>query len=122
MWVPGWNGIVVDGTVLTFTILLTVFVGLAFGVSVALHAGHTDVNFVLKETERGTDHQDKCDRDLRHHQRAAQPTIAAADRTALCFLKHKIHIGVTGVERNRNAKGQTDEHSERSEERRVGKE
>ena len=54
MWVPGWNGIVVDGTVLTFAILLTVFVGLAFGVSVALHAGHTDVNFVLKETERGS--------------------------------------------------------------------
>ena len=38
VWVPGWNGIVVDGTVLTFAILLTVFVGLASGFSVALHA------------------------------------------------------------------------------------
>jgi hypothetical protein len=54
MWVPGWNGIVVDGTVLTFAILLTVFVGLAFGLTVALHAGHADVNLALKEAERGS--------------------------------------------------------------------
>ncbi|HET9401382.1 MAG TPA: ABC transporter permease, partial [Candidatus Acidoferrales bacterium] len=54
MWVPGWNGIVVNRAVLTFAVLTAVLVGIAFGFGAALHAGRGDVNFALKESGRGS--------------------------------------------------------------------
>jgi putative ABC transport system permease protein len=53
MWVPGWDGIQVDRTVLAFTILLAVFVGIVFGLATALHAGRVDPYSALKEAGRG---------------------------------------------------------------------
>jgi len=53
-WVPGWNGIQVDSTVLSATILLSVVIGLAFGLATALHLRHINLNTVLKETGRSS--------------------------------------------------------------------
>lgn len=52
MWVPGWDGIQVDRTVLAFSILLAAFVGILFGLATALHAGHVDPYNTLKEGGR----------------------------------------------------------------------
>lgn len=53
-WVPGWDGIRVDSTVLFSTILLSLFLGLVFGLATALHLRHINLNTVLKETGRGS--------------------------------------------------------------------
>jgi putative ABC transport system permease protein len=53
-WVPGWDGIRVDSTVLFFTILLSLLLGLVFGLSTVLHLRHINLNTVLKETGRGS--------------------------------------------------------------------
>ncbi len=53
MWVPGWDGIQVDRTVLAFTILLAACVGIVFGLASALHAGRVDPYRTLKEAGRG---------------------------------------------------------------------
>jgi putative ABC transport system permease protein len=53
MWVPGWDGIQVDGTVLSFTIGLAVCVGIVFGLATALHAGRVDPYDTLKKAGRG---------------------------------------------------------------------
>ena len=53
-WVPGWEGIQVDSTVLSFAILLSLLLVLVFGLSTALHLGHIDLNTVLKETGRSS--------------------------------------------------------------------
>jgi putative ABC transport system permease protein len=51
-WVPGWDGIRVDSTILVSTILLSLLLGLAFGLVTALHLRHINLNTVLKETGR----------------------------------------------------------------------
>jgi putative ABC transport system permease protein len=53
MWVPGWSGIQVDGTVLAFTIGLAACVGIVFGLATALHAGRVDPYDTLKKAGRG---------------------------------------------------------------------
>jgi len=53
-WVPGWNGIQVDSTVLSATILLSLLLGLVFGLATALHLRHINLNTVLKETGRSS--------------------------------------------------------------------
>ncbi len=50
-WVPGWDGIRVDSSVLGFTIFLAVVVGILFGlICTVLHGSHVDLNKTLKET------------------------------------------------------------------------
>jgi putative ABC transport system permease protein len=53
MWVPGWDGIQVDRTVLAFTVLLIAAVGLLFGLGTVLHANQTEPYNTLKEAGRG---------------------------------------------------------------------
>lgn len=53
-WIPGWDDIQVDSTVLFFTILLSLFLGLVFGLSTAIHLRHLNLNAVLKETGRSS--------------------------------------------------------------------
>ena len=53
-WVPGWNGIQVDRTVLAFTILLATTVGIFFGFATLAHAGRVDLNQALKEGGPGS--------------------------------------------------------------------
>jgi putative ABC transport system permease protein len=53
-WVPGWNGIQVDRTVLSFTILLATTVGIFFGLATLAHAGRVDLNQALKEGGPGS--------------------------------------------------------------------
>jgi predicted permease len=53
MWVPGWNRIQLDRTVLAFTTLLAASVGIVFGLASALHAGRVDPYSTLKEAGRG---------------------------------------------------------------------
>jgi putative ABC transport system permease protein len=53
-WVPGWDGIQVDSTVLSATILLSLLLGLVFGLVTTLHLRHINLNTVLKETGRGS--------------------------------------------------------------------
>ena len=53
-WVPGWDGIQVDRNVLTFTILVTVLVGILFGLAAVFHSGRVDLNKTLKETGIGS--------------------------------------------------------------------
>ena len=54
MWVPGWDGIQVDRTVLTFTVLLIAVVGFLFGLGTVLHSGQALPYTTLKETGRGS--------------------------------------------------------------------
>jgi putative ABC transport system permease protein len=49
-WVPGWDGIRVDGNVLAFTILAALGVGLFLGLAVVLHTSRVEPNKTLKET------------------------------------------------------------------------
>ena len=49
MWVPGWDGIQVDGTVLAFTLLLAILVGIAFGLASALHLRQASPYGALKD-------------------------------------------------------------------------
>jgi putative ABC transport system permease protein len=53
-WVPGWDSIEVDSTVLFFTVLLSVLLGLFFGLVTALHLRHINLNTVMKEAGRGS--------------------------------------------------------------------
>ena len=53
MWVPGWDGIQVDRTVLAFTLLLIAAVGFLFGLGTVLHSGQGLPNTTLKEAGRG---------------------------------------------------------------------
>lgn len=53
MWVPGWDGIRVDPSVLAFTIALVTVVGILFGLSTVLYAGQTEPYTSLKEGGRG---------------------------------------------------------------------
>jgi putative ABC transport system permease protein len=53
MWVPGWDGIQVDRTVLTFTVLLIAVVGLLFGLGTVLHSDQSQPYTTLKEAGRG---------------------------------------------------------------------
>jgi len=49
MWVPGWNAIRVDTTVLAFTVLVAIAAGVIFGLVSVLHAGKLQLNQTLKE-------------------------------------------------------------------------
>jgi putative ABC transport system permease protein len=53
-WVPGWDGIQVDSAVLFFAVLLSLLLGLVFGIATVLHLRRADLNGVLKETGRAT--------------------------------------------------------------------
>ncbi|HSY30371.1 MAG TPA: ABC transporter permease [Verrucomicrobiae bacterium] len=53
-WVPGWNGIRVDGNVLAFTIAVALGTGLVLGLATVLHASHVELNNTLKETGAGS--------------------------------------------------------------------
>ncbi len=53
MWVPGWDGIQVDRTVLAFTVLVIAVVGLLFGLGTVLHSGQALPYTTLKEAGRG---------------------------------------------------------------------
>ena len=49
MWVPGWDAIRVDSTVLAFTLLTAVVAGITFGVCNVYHAGKMQLSQTLKE-------------------------------------------------------------------------
>jgi putative ABC transport system permease protein len=51
-WVPGWEGIQVDSAVLAFAILLSVVLGILFGLTTVLNMCYIELNKVLKETGR----------------------------------------------------------------------
>lgn len=53
MWVPGWDGIRVDRTVLVFTIALAAVVGILFGLAATMHAATVHPYSALKEASRG---------------------------------------------------------------------
>ncbi len=53
MWVPGWDGIQLDRTVLAFTLLLMAIVALLFGLGTVLHSGQALPYTTLKEAGRG---------------------------------------------------------------------
>jgi predicted permease len=53
MWVPGWEGIQLDPTVLAFTVLLIAVVGLLFGLGTMLQSGQAQPYTTLKEGGRG---------------------------------------------------------------------
>jgi putative ABC transport system permease protein len=53
-WVPGWDGIQVDGNVLMFAILAAIGVGVFLGLATMLHTSGVGPNKTLKETGAGT--------------------------------------------------------------------
>ncbi|HKV61655.1 MAG TPA: ABC transporter permease [Candidatus Acidoferrum sp.] len=53
-WVPGWDGIRVDSSVLAFTILAALSVGLFLGLATVLDTSRVELNKTLKETGTGT--------------------------------------------------------------------
>jgi putative ABC transport system permease protein len=53
MWVPGWDGIQVDVSVLTLTVLLIAVVGLLFGLGTVVHSRQDQPYAALKEAIRG---------------------------------------------------------------------
>jgi putative ABC transport system permease protein len=53
-WVPGWDGIRVDGNVLAFTILAALSVGFFLGLATVFHTSRVEPNKTLKETGTGT--------------------------------------------------------------------
>lgn len=53
-WVPGWDGIRVDGNVLAFTIVVALGAGLVLGLATVLHASHVELSNTLKETGAGS--------------------------------------------------------------------
>jgi len=53
-WVPGWDGIQVDGNVLGFGILIALCVGVFFGLATVLHTGNVELNETLKDAGRGS--------------------------------------------------------------------
>ncbi len=52
-WVPGWDGIRVDGNVLAFTILAALGVGIFLGLATLLHTSRVEPTKTLKETGTG---------------------------------------------------------------------
>jgi predicted permease len=52
-WIAGWDHIRVDGSVLTFALLLTLLLGLIFGVASAWRVARTDPNHALKQGSAG---------------------------------------------------------------------
>jgi putative ABC transport system permease protein len=52
MWVPGWDGIQVDRTVLAFTLLVVAAVGVLFGLATVLHSNQGQPYTTLKEAGR----------------------------------------------------------------------
>ncbi|HXL21508.1 MAG TPA: ABC transporter permease, partial [Candidatus Dormibacteraeota bacterium] len=54
MWVPGWDAIQLDRSVLFFTLALTIFVGILFGVVTVFHSASFDLNGALKDAGRGS--------------------------------------------------------------------
>jgi len=53
-WVPGWDGIQVDGNVLAFALWIALGVGVFLGLATILHASCVEPNKTLKETGTGT--------------------------------------------------------------------
>jgi len=53
-WVPGWDGIQVDRTVLAIAIIMALFVGLGFGFATIVHAGRANLTAALKESGPGS--------------------------------------------------------------------
>jgi putative ABC transport system permease protein len=53
-WVPGWDGIQVNPSVMALTILLAVAVGFAFGLATLLHSGKVNPGKTLKESGPGS--------------------------------------------------------------------
>jgi putative ABC transport system permease protein len=53
-WVPGWEGIQLDGSVLAFTLLVAAGVGVFLGLATLLHTSRVEPNKTLKETGPGT--------------------------------------------------------------------
>src|SRR6267143_6847292 len=53
-WVPGWDGIQVDGNVLAFGIFLALGVGVFFGLATVFHTGNVELNETLKDASRGS--------------------------------------------------------------------
>jgi putative ABC transport system permease protein len=53
-WVPGWDGIRVDGNVLAVTMLASLGVGIFLGLATMLHTLRVEPNKTLKETGTGT--------------------------------------------------------------------
>jgi putative ABC transport system permease protein len=53
-WVPGWDGIRVDGNVLAFTFAVALGVGVFLGLATMLHTSRIEPNKILKETGTGT--------------------------------------------------------------------
>ena len=53
-WVPGWDGIQVDGNVLAFSIVIALGVGIFLGLATILHTSSVEPNKTLKETGPGT--------------------------------------------------------------------
>jgi putative ABC transport system permease protein len=49
MWVPGWDAIRVDASVLVFTVLIAVVAGISFGLCSVYHGGKMQLNQTLKE-------------------------------------------------------------------------
>jgi len=52
-WIAGWERIRVDASVLTFALLLTLLLGLIFGIASSLRVTRTDPNHALKEGSAG---------------------------------------------------------------------
>ena len=53
-WMPGWDGIRVDGNVLAFTILIALGTGLVLGLAAVVHASHVELNNTLKNSVAGS--------------------------------------------------------------------
>lgn len=53
IWVPGWDRIQVDRTVLAFTVLLAAIVGILFGLGSVLHSNPSEPYTTVKEAGRG---------------------------------------------------------------------
>lgn len=52
-WVPGWDGIRVDGNLLAFAILVALGVGLVLGLATVLHTSRVELIKILKDTGVG---------------------------------------------------------------------
>jgi putative ABC transport system permease protein len=73
-WVPGWDGIGVDASVLVLTILAALGVGILLGLASMLHTSGVEPNKTLKET--GTGSVTRAKRRVRSALVVAQVTIA----------------------------------------------
>ncbi|HYY56154.1 MAG TPA: ABC transporter permease [Pyrinomonadaceae bacterium] len=53
-YIPGWEGLHLDPSVLVFTLVITLLTGAVFGLAPALQATNVDLNEALKESGKGT--------------------------------------------------------------------